>query len=130
MLNIFKRKNIRKEPQVVINKEGASLNVLLSVKNICKARISCVIEDTKTIFIGDIICDNNRDINKGYGSQMMRELVSYAKQNGFKRIWGNLSSVDMDHKERLYHFYEKFGFDIEEYEEVRNCDVGRIEKLL
>lgn len=128
MINIFKRKN--REPQVVINHEGFSLNVRLCVKNIRKARISCVIEEPATIFIEDIICDNNRDINKGYGSQMMRELISYAEQNGFKRIWGNLSNVDMDHKERLYHFYEKFGFDIEEYEEVRNCDVGRIEKLL
>lgn len=128
MINIFKR--INREPQVVINHEGFSLNVLLCVKNIRKARISCVIEDPATIFIGDIICNNNKDINKGYGSQMMRELISYAEQNSFKRIWGNLSNVDMDHKERLYHFYQKFGFDIEEYEEMQGCDVGRIEKLL
>lgn len=32
MINIFKRKN--REPQVVINHEGFSLNVLLCVKNI------------------------------------------------------------------------------------------------
>lgn len=130
MISVFKRKRINKEPQVVINHEGFSLNVLLCIKNIRKACISCVVEDPRTIFIGDIICDNNRDINKGYGSQMMRELISYAEKNGFKRIWGNLSNVDMDHKERLYHFYEKFGFDIEEYDELRGCDVGKIEKLL
>ena len=130
MINIFKRKSKNKEPQIVINKEGASLKVLLCVKNIRKARISCVVENPTTIFIGDIVCDNDRDINKGYGSQMMTKLIAYAEKNGFKRIWGNLSNVDMDHKERLYHFYEKFGFDIEEYEEARNCDVGKVEKLL
>lgn len=61
---------------------------------------------------------------------MMNELLLFAEQNGFKRIWGNLSNVDIDHKERLYHFYEKSGFDIEGYDDLRGCDVGRIEKLL
>lgn len=61
---------------------------------------------------------------------MMNELLSSAEQNVFKRIWGNLSNVDINHKERLYHFYEKFGFDIEGYDELRGCDVDRIEKLL
>ena len=48
---------------------------------------------------------------------MMQKLISYAKENGYKTIYGHLSTVDLDHKDRLYHFYEKFGFVITENEE-------------
>lgn len=130
MLNIFKRKNISKEPQAIINHENVHLDVLLCIKNICKARISCVVENSTTILIGDITCNNDADVNKGYGSLMMRELIAYAKEKGFARIYGNLADIDMGHRERLYHFYKKFGFSITEYQELQDCYVGQIEKLL
>lgn len=43
---------------------------------------------------------------------MMQSLISYAKENNFSYIDGWLSTVDADHTDRLYHFYNKFGFEI------------------
>ena len=51
---------------------------------------------------------------------------SYAKENGYKTIYGHLSTVDLDHKDRLYHFYEKFGFEITENEEQNSNFYGKI----
>lgn len=87
---------------------------LLKVYVVCNKKIlgtiTCVIkEELRVITISDIICKQN---NKGYGSVMMKELLNYARQNGFMYIDGWLSEVDYDHKERLYHFYQKFGFEI------------------
>lgn len=91
MVNIFKRKSISKEPELILQHEGASLNMVLYVKNVRKARMLCVVEKPTTILIGDIVCDDDRDVCKGYGSRMMSELIAYAEENGFKRVWGNLS---------------------------------------
>ena len=82
--------------------------------------------DKKEIFINDICVrdklkygDNYlKYINKGYGSHMMSELISYAKQNGYQRIIGELSPVDENndidtcHRDRQLYFYKKFGFNI------------------
>lgn len=48
---------------------------------------------------------------------MMKERVKYARQNEFKQLNGWLSKANYDHKERLYHFYQKFGFEIIQKEE-------------
>lgn len=73
-------------------------------------RITCIIsKGAKEITISDIECEKK---NKGYGSLMMKSLIEFARQNGFAYISGWLSKVDCDHVERLYHFYQKFGFEI------------------
>ena len=73
-------------------------------------RINCIIhKELRTITISDIECQKN---NRGYGSVIMKELIEYARQNEFTHINGWLSKVDYDHRERLYHFYQKFGFEI------------------
>lgn len=78
-------------------------------------KITCIInKELRLITISDIECQKS---NRGYGSIMMKELVKYARQNEFKQINGWLSKVDYDHKERLYHFYQKFGFEIIQKEE-------------
>lgn len=87
---------------------------LLKVKAISNNRImgyiTCIVkEKDEVIEIGDIQCNKN---NKGYGSLMMRELIVFGKQNNYKSIEGWISSVDLDHIERLHHFYQKFGFEI------------------
>ena len=87
---------------------------VLQIYGVCNkkilGKITCIIdEELKTITISDIDCQKS---NRGYGSEMMKELVKYARQNGFSYINGWLSKVDYDHKERLYHFYQKFGFKI------------------
>ena len=43
---------------------------------------------------------------------MMQKLIKFANQRIFMYIDGWLSYVDYDHKERLLHFYQKFGFKI------------------
>ena len=87
---------------------------LIIIRAICKnkqlGKMFCVIsEDSKTITISDIICKKN---NKGYGSLMMEKLIDIAKRDKYTYIDGWLSAVDTDHVERLYHFYQKFGFEI------------------
>lgn len=117
-------------PKVKIEKFDSFLMVNLYVNNIREARIQCVIESKNAILIGDIIHDNERKINRGYGSAMMESLISYAEQNGYSKFYGNLSDVDIGHKDRLYHFYEKFGFIITEYPEKKGCYFGLIEKTI
>ena len=73
-------------------------------------RIVCSIDNEKRcINLSDIYCYK---ISKGYGSAMMIALISYARSNNYTTIDGWLSRVDYGHKERLYHFYKKFGFEI------------------
>ena len=53
----------------------------------------------------------------GHGSVAMTHLLDFAKENGIKRITGNLTTSDIDdHKERLFRFYEKHGFSIDRVE--------------
>lgn len=55
---------------------------------------------------------------------MMKELIEYSRQNEFAHINGWLSKVDYDHKDRLYHFYQKFGFEIiQKEEEMKFADI-------
>lgn len=52
-------------------------------------------------------------INLGYGSILLGELVSLAKDRKIHKIEGWLAAIDVDdHKERLFAYYEKFGFTI------------------
>lgn len=81
----------------------------ISNKKVMGYIICTIIEKDGLIEIGDIQCKKN---NKGYGSLMMRELIAFGKQNNFKSIEGWISCVDLDHIERLHHFYQKFGFEI------------------
>ncbi len=117
-------------PSIRITKTECLITVKLCIKGIRVARMQCVAESDSTIMIGDIIHDNTRKYNKGYGSMMMKTLISYAKENGYTYIYGNLSDVDLGHKERLHHFYEKFGFKITEYAKKQNCYYGKIELRL
>lgn len=117
----------KKSPPVIkIEQSGSLLMIKLYMNNSREAWIKCVIESDSTILIGDIIHDNQKDYNKGYGSAMMQKLIEYAKENGYSRIYGNLSDVDIGHKDRLYHFYEKFGFEITEYDKYKSNYFGRI----
>lgn len=78
----------------------------------------------KNIFIVDFISESMyRD--KGYGTLIMNELITYAKQLKVKYISGKLSFIDIgisdddekykEKRKRLYHFYSKFGFTIDEH---------------
>ena len=123
-----------KEPDRVsvnIERTDVLLMVRLSVNGYRCARIQCLIESDSTILIGDI-CHNNEaaDYNKGYGTQMVKQLLAYAKEHGYSYIYGNLSEVDLDHKERLHHFYHKLGFTVTEYPALQGNYYGIIEMHL
>ena len=123
----WKKKN---PPIVKVERTESLLMIKLYVNNIREARIQCVVESDSTILIGDVIHDNEKNYNKGYGSAMMQKLIEYAKENGYSRLYGNLSVVDIGHRDRLYHFYEKFGFEITEYDKYQNNYFGMIEKMI
>lgn len=75
-------------------------------------------EEEKKIHICDIICYSN---NKGFGSILMKELINYAVGLKCKLVSGYLAKVDIDdHKDRLFHFYNKFGFKIVEKKDAGN----------
>ncbi len=56
-------------------------------------------------------------VNHGYGSILMSMVLEHYRNAGYQTISGWLSPVDNDHKERLYHFYRKHGFQIMREEE-------------
>lgn len=66
--------------------------------------------------------------NQGYGTIVMKVLFEIGEILGVKKYTGRLSTEDLDdaddpeHKYRLIHFYNKFGFDI-------NIKKNHIEKL-
>ena len=123
----------KKKPDVVsviIDREGAFLKVGLYMNNRRRARIQCVIESDAVIMIGDIIHGRERGYSKGYGSMMMEKLITYAKENDYEYIYGNLAVGDLNHKERLHHFYHKFGFNVAEYAEPQDTYFGKIELRL
>ena len=61
------------------------------------------------LFIEDI----QGGYDKGYGTAAMQEIIHIAKQKNLQKIAGKLTNGDLkDHKERLIHFYKKFGFSV------------------
>ena len=123
MFNFFKPKfNIRTK------RLENSLTIVANINGKKISSMKCVVEE-KAILIGDIEpFRNHKDFNKGYGTMMMNELLSYAKQNNINEVYGYLS--DVDHKERLLHFYTKFGFEIKLYDVMIDCNFGEIRILI
>lgn len=77
-----------------------------------RARVNyCINIQEKTLFIADI--DNEEMINRGIGSIIMKYLDKRAVEFAMTTIYGNISSVDLDHLPRLMHFYEKNGYNFE-----------------
>lgn len=71
-----------------------------------------------SIYIVDFIGKSNQ----GYGSILMQEFLDYIKQMPVKLVYGFLSEIDLqrseEHKELLFHFYKKFGFEITEKNKI------------
>ena len=94
-------------------------------KGTTMSRMLCVInKEANSITICDIVCRRN---NYGYGSLMMKEIIKYSHQNNISYLDGCLSNIDYGHKERLYHFYRKFGFEIVENKDgIKFADIKLI----
>lgn len=80
--------------------------------------------------IGDIIIENNRYQNKGYGSKLLKSIIVIGINNKFSKIVGNLSKVDMDQKEKLEYFYKKEKFSITYFENEVGSFIGSVELLI
>ena len=118
-----------KQPEIILRKTDSLLQIHLCINDKPEAKIVCVIRSDNSILISDITNERGAYC-KGYGSLMMNELLSYAERNGHTYLFGNLSVVDMDHADRLHHFYEKFGFLITIYDKHQGSYYGKIEKYL
>ncbi|SFS60644.1 GNAT family N-acetyltransferase [Paenibacillus sp. BC26] len=58
-------------------------------------------------------------INQGYGSLMMEQLLTRAVEENIRSIEGRMQAAEhKEHLERLRHFYTKFGFTIDEQNQI------------
>ncbi|NGP46522.1 hypothetical protein G4V62_16790 [Bacillaceae bacterium SIJ1] len=67
-----------------------------------------------TLWIGDI----KGEVNQGFGSICMAYLKEQAEEYNAWRIEGDLAKRDWGHLDRLIHFYQKHGFDVQLDEET------------
>lgn len=51
-------------------------------------------------------------VNQGFGSILLTTLIDIANKRNINRITGEISRVDIDHVERLVHFYRKHNFEV------------------
>ena len=108
---------------------GSYTSIKVSINGHRLGMVKCVIQNQE-LKITDIEIFDEEYKNKGYGSELMKRLLEYSEKRKIKKIIGELSKVDDDHKEMLFHFYKKFGFDITLYNELKNNFYGSIEKVL
>lgn len=117
------------ETQVELRKETYGFSVFAYAGKRHVAHMRCLCYEDGSILICDIQHRNN-EYNRGYGSAMMDKMNSYAAENGYTHLWGNLSEVDRNHQDRLHHFYQKHGFQVTVFEQLNGSYYGRIDKYL
>lgn len=119
-----------KKAQVYVCEYEPLIVIKVVLKTTTISKMLCTLKDD-VIVIGDISpYSNKKYYSKGYGSMMMNELIKFAIKKKYNKIKGELSIVDVDHKERLLHFYKKFGFQILIYDEEKNMNFGEIYKII
>ncbi|PGM53275.1 GNAT family N-acetyltransferase [Bacillus sp. AFS053548] len=77
------------------------------------------INDNKTMYILDIKIFGDMNINRGYGSIIMNQIIKIAKNEFCTSITGNASAFTSSNKIRQNNFYQKFGFIIHENRDIR-----------
>lgn len=109
-MKIYKHILSKKNIDTILYEDFSTLRIEAYKNDKFMGQMICEIhKESKSIKICDIRSEKK---NKGYGSLMMQKLIEFANQNDFIYIDGWLSRVHFDHKERLLHFYQKFGFEI------------------
>lgn len=94
--------------KVWIETNGNIILSKVSINGNTISKIQCVLQKDGTLLIGDITpFKKNSYYCKGYGSMMIDELLKYSYRNEIHTIIGNLSLVDIKHKDRLHAFYKK-----------------------
>ncbi|GAB6989508.1 GNAT family N-acetyltransferase [Paenibacillus pini] len=102
---------------VIVYSSGNRNGIDIYVKHPSKSRHYLVVyveinEDNNSIFIANIE-SSEENSNKGYGSLAMEYLLKYVKDHRIRKISGIISHVDAAHYDRLEHYYNKFGFDVD-----------------
>lgn len=75
-------------------------------------------DDCETITLEDIIVEEHLE-NQCLGSVLLTALIDRAKERNIYRITGLLSRKDIDHLDKLKHFYKKNNFEVDLYEDNR-----------
>lgn len=76
-------------------------------------------DDFTNISLADIEIEEYLS-NHGYGSILLGTLIDIAKERKIKNITGWISRVDIDHLERLAHFYKKHNFEVSLHENSKD----------
>lgn len=122
---------IRNMPKKTIRIEESRVESCLFLRvikgNKLLGRLNALFESDNKVLLADI--DNRGCINHGIGSMLIERFEEICLENGVKKIYGNLANVDLDHKDRLIHFYKKHGYSIVEENEEKSY-WGKITKEL
>ena len=100
----------------IIESDNGVLLLLRAVdNNKSLAVLKAVFDGTKAL-LGDIDIPK-KYVNHGLGSKLIKRFEEICLEKGITEINGNLSNTDVDHKERLLHFYGKHGYEIDYVDE-------------
>ncbi|WP_186445645.1 GNAT family N-acetyltransferase [Paenibacillus cremeus] len=76
--------------------------------------IHCILKNKDEIWLGRLDVYHHQ-INKGYGTILVKELIQFAQEHGYKTISGYMSAGESaEHRSRLRHFYSKLGFELQD----------------
>ena len=95
------------ENQRIIS-QTLSVDVVYSEPECCTSKEKSFL---KCFYLASLECTPN----KGYGSALMEQFIKYIKPFGADYVSGIITNFDAsspEHKNRLFHFYQKFGFTI------------------
>ncbi len=75
--------------------------------------------ERETLYILDIKILGNENINKGYGTLLMDEIIKMGKKESCSSVTGNARASDSYNKIRQNNFYKKYGFEFHERRFIR-----------
>lgn len=105
--------------------------VVLMLRVVYNAKSIAVLKamfDKNRVLLADIDIPR-RYVNQGIGSKLIERFEDICKKKGITEICGNLSDSDVDHKDRLLHFYKKHGYEIDYVDDGKRFS-GKIYKKL
>lgn len=111
-------------PPYLDDSELPNIKIVMNCGNLQPSLLKATVRNEHIIVIGDIKPAVN---NKGHGTQMLQLLIKYAKKHKYQKVTGWISGVDLEHIDRLKHFYGKFGFSIKKYrgeDPIREYDLN------
>jgi GNAT superfamily N-acetyltransferase len=106
-------------------------DIILKIRIITKKGVLYPEPNLKAFFINEFTKIELADIdikeqfvNDGYGSILLGKLIELAVKRNVREITGWISGVDKNHIERLVHFYEKHGFQINLHDRANTYKIG------